>query len=88
MNTLCSDGKMTNYFIKKIDNLNYTYKDISAFDLNTQKRIWVYNFPKSAITYSLLKGDSLFFSTWIDKIANLVCYNIDKQAVVWKKTID
>ncbi|MDB5112625.1 MAG: hypothetical protein JWR67_3739 [Mucilaginibacter sp.] len=102
MKTLCSDGKITEIFPKYQDMLNYTYKiilyknrailirtkDISEFDIRSQNLIWKYDIPKNASVYSLLKGDTLFFSTWINKAATVVAYNIEKQSIIWKKVFE
>jgi len=74
-------------FLYKNQGILVRYKSIMSCDLTSQKKIWEYKFPKGGITYSLLKADTLFFSTWIDKVATVVAYNIVKQLVIWKKQI-
>ena len=106
MKSLCSDGKITEYFPAYQDKLNYNggvvnytgkvilyknqailirNKDISAFNLYSRRLIWKYDIPYNANVYSLLRGDTLFFATFIHKDATVAAYDIKTQSVIWKK---
>lgn len=103
MQTLCADGKLTNYFTKYADTLFYANKvmiyrnkaaiasmnGIYVFDIAQQKLLWKHKYHESPMEgFSAIIGKHLYYSETIQKNTHLTCLDLQTLSVVWQTTIN